>query len=209
MSRREYDISLLPSDYTPLEYIESTGTQYIDTGVKIQSITDEIEIVAKYNGIDKAQCLFGVCERNPFTQEGQYVSNVYLQFNKTSNPRQYRLIAVNGDLFNDGDLSDFNLIHLKYDAVYLNRIKFINTISHTNFNNQLYLFARNNKINNTIDQFGSWAIKYFAIPNKRRAIPALRRSDNKPGLYDLCGSICPLTGTPFYVNAGAGEFLYA
>lgn len=38
-------------------------------------------------------------------------------------------------------------------------------------------------------------------------IPCVRKSDNKPGLYDLCGSICPLTNSPFYINAGTGEFL--
>lgn len=44
--------------------------------------------------------------------------------------------------------------------------------------------------------------------NIRNYIPALIEFDSKPGLFDLCGSICPLTGTPFYVNAGPGEFLY-
>lgn len=34
------------------------------------------------------------------------------------------------------------------------------------------------------------------------------RNDGKPGMYDLCGSICPLTGTPFYINAGLHEFSY-
>lgn len=40
----------------------------------------------------------------------------------------------------------------------------------------------------------------------RDFIPCYRKSDNKPGLYDLCGSICPLTNSPFYINAGSGEF---
>ena len=42
----------------------------------------------------------------------------------------------------------------------------------------------------------------------RNLTPVVRDSDNKPGLYDLCGSICPLTETPFYVNAGTGEFTW-
>ena len=36
---------LKPIQYTPLEYIESTGTQYIDTGANIDTSTDEIEVV--------------------------------------------------------------------------------------------------------------------------------------------------------------------
>lgn len=38
-------------------------------------------------------------------------------------------------------------------------------------------------------------------------IPCVRKSDSKPGMYDLCGSICPLTNSPFYINAGTGEFI--
>ena len=40
-----------------------------------------------------------------------------------------------------------------------------------------------------------------------RNLVAKLRADGKPGLYDLCGSICSLTGTPFYINAGTGEFV--
>ena len=38
----------------------------------------------------------------------------------------------------------------------------------------------------------------------RNFIPCVRISDSKPGLYDLAGSICPLTSTPFYINSGSG-----
>lgn len=38
----------------------------------------------------------------------------------------------------------------------------------------------------------------------RNLVPAVRVSDSKPGMYDLCGSICPLTNTPFYINSGTG-----
>lgn len=37
-------------------------------------------------------------------------------------------------------------------------------------------------------------------------IPCYRKSDGVIGMYDLCGSICPLTNTPFYINAGTGTF---
>ena len=38
----------------------------------------------------------------------------------------------------------------------------------------------------------------------RRFVPCVRRRDNKPGLYDLCGSVCAQTGTAFYINIGPG-----
>ena len=37
----------------------------------------------------------------------------------------------------------------------------------------------------------------------RDYVPCVRIIDSKPGMYDLCGSTCPLTDTPFYVNANA------
>lgn len=40
----------------------------------------------------------------------------------------------------------------------------------------------------------------------RDYVPCYRKSDGVIGIYDLCGSICPLTGTPFYINAGTGTF---
>ena len=43
----------------------------------------------------------------------------------------------------------------------------------------------------------------------RSLVPCIRLPDYKPGMYDACGSICPLTGTPFYINSGTGaDFKY-
>lgn len=42
----------------------------------------------------------------------------------------------------------------------------------------------------------------------RKMVPCKRNSDSAIGMFDLCGSICPLTGTPFYTNAGTGSFTY-
>ena len=39
----------------------------------------------------------------------------------------------------------------------------------------------------------------------RHFIPCRRKADNEYGLYDLCGSICSITNTPFYVDAGNGS----
>ena len=40
----------------------------------------------------------------------------------------------------------------------------------------------------------------------RSFIPCYRKSDGEVGLYDFCGSICPQTGTPFYINLGENTF---
>ena len=41
----------------------------------------------------------------------------------------------------------------------------------------------------------------------RDFVAAQRNADGVVGMYDLCGTICPLTGTPFYINAGSGTFI--
>jgi len=38
----------------------------------------------------------------------------------------------------------------------------------------------------------------------RDYVPCVREADGKPGMYDMCGSVCSATGTPFYVNGGTG-----
>lgn len=41
----------------------------------------------------------------------------------------------------------------------------------------------------------------------RKFIPYIRDADGEPGFIDLLGSICPITGTSFYVNAGSGSLI--
>lgn len=41
----------------------------------------------------------------------------------------------------------------------------------------------------------------------RNMVACERESDGVVGLYDMCGSICPLTNSPFYTNSGTGEFV--
>ena len=38
-------------------------------------------------------------------------------------------------------------------------------------------------------------------------ISCYRKSDGVIGMYDLCGTLNSNTGTPFYINEGAGTFL--
>ena len=37
-------------------------------------------------------------------------------------------------------------------------------------------------------------------------VPCYRKTDNVIGMYDLCGNVCPLTDTAFFINAGSGTF---
>ena len=73
-----------------------------------------------------------------------------------------------------------------------------------------YLFTANNQGTLFSRYSVSRVFSYKATDGQRIIrdyIPVVRISDGKPGFYDLCHSICPLTGTSFYVNAGTGEFV--
>ena len=73
----------------------------------------------------------------------------------------------------------------------------------------IYLFARNENGNQRGGQglyMKSAKILKSGI-RIRDFVPCVRQSDNEPGMYDLCGSICPLTNSPFYTNAGTGAFI--
>ena len=54
-------------------------------------------------------------------------------------------------------------------------------------------------------------VYYFSLKNDgalvREMIPCYRKSDNVAGMYDLCGSTCSLTNSPFYVNANTGVLI--
>ena len=51
-------------------------------------------------------------------------------------------------------------------------------------------------------------IRYYDSTGEmvRHFIPCYRKADGVVGLYDLCGSICAKSGTPFYVNEVEGDF---
>lgn len=59
----------LPSGYTPLEYIESTGSQYFDTGY---APTYQTRVVAKYTVESSTGWLFGCRDTNSSTSPNQF-----------------------------------------------------------------------------------------------------------------------------------------
>lgn len=208
--RRNYKVSsgVLPQGYAECEYLESTGTQYIDIGCPVDTSIDEMEFTARYIGGDEPSTLFGIVEEIRRSIEGTFIYVGYIIFNKTIEPNRYRLIAINGDNFAYINDSDFHHYTLDFDCLKKDGEFFIDVNNHWSFRNNFYILGANDKYANSVRYSGGWQLKNIRISEKRNFKAALRLSDNKPGMYDLCESICPLTGTPFYVNAGTGEFLY-
>ena len=185
--------------YTPVEYLESTGTQYIDTNYKPNGNTI---IELKYQTPTQntvQQGIFGARDsgNNRFTLFTGIVKN-----------------GFQADYAMSGSLSNYNQNIPGVDGTAINVIKMSNSFTINNndikkiskeiFQNSrnMYLFANNN---NRIAQLPMKGyIWYFKIYEGdilvRDYIPVLDLS-NRPCLYDKVED-------KFYYNQGSGEFLY-
>ena len=183
----------LPAGYRRVAYLESTGEQWIDTGY-VLARDDSVYIKAAITSAVSAKA------------SGSWRLNMGTLFGKVSSGDiaitvGRRLVTMAGD----------SAVHkYVYDgATHTARID-SQTSSETAadilVDVPLYIFANNN-YGETPGVDGMGDVKLYAcrIGSSRDYVPCVRISDNKPGLYDLCGSTCPLTNSPFYVNSGTGQ----
>ena len=207
MSKRGHfeETGILPEGYRQLEYIESTGTQYIDTGV---SCTPSLRVVIDIAWTQIASNLSnGVQDWNIGIifriDQFPLPNGVYAYYGNHSGTFQAPSGIGGDNLFHHIDYENGKQ---SVDGVTFSHLTMTNSS-----NKSFFLFAVNS-VNSQVTfkskQKLSKCEMLFNGSHIRLLKPALRISDNKPGLYDLCGSICPLTGTPFYINSGTGEFLY-
>ncbi|MGM9849805.1 MAG: immunoglobulin-like domain-containing protein [Bacilli bacterium] len=178
--------------YTKLEYIESTGTQYIDTGV-----------IATNNTVVKAELFTNYSENKNWFGGSAYSSNNNFVFNSWSqNQIEYQYGA--SDNWYKPNVGD-DVVGKKFTVEYGNgSIKINNdkkvdlpTNSFTD-TKSIHLFVRNGGSGNISGRIYSLKI-YNGDLLIRDFVPAVRNSDNKPGLYDEVNDV-------FYTNSGTGEF---
>ena len=182
----------LPSGYTQVEYIKSTGTQYINTGFTPNQDTKvEIDfIMDDYTG----KAIYGArvaADNSTFSAmlQGQN-NNSSFQYNTSAltntvayiNGQSYKVVQDKNKLYVDGTLE--------------------HTFTYANFTcpGPLYLFSVNQS--GTTPFFGKISVKSFKIWDNgtlvRNFIPC-KNSSNVIGMYDT------VSGT-FFQNAGTGTF---
>ena len=197
---------ILPDTYTQVEYIESTGTQYINTGV-VPTNTMKIEVKylmyytqSTYNSAFGSQDQF-----NFFINNGFGDNNMTYWYNDGSN-NIYKNLGVISQT--DYNISTYDLPNNTIKN-YNNELKteLTDTISATVFPSvSMYLFARNNNNSSSYISYANDGMKcwYFKVWNNgtliRNMIPCYRNSDNVIGMYDLINDV-------FYTNQGTGTFL--
>ena len=185
----------LPSAYQEVEYLESTGTQVINTGLYIDQ-DSAIELKTVINKIGDSR-YYGAAQQYNVRSFECYYYNYNLEFN---------FVSVNNISLNsvpDGSIGiitcDKTNATLSYDGGVLTKSIAGSPVFETP--TTLCLFALNRP--NGYD-FGKVKI-YYAIIKKndvlvRNLVPCYRKSDSKPGMYDLVSNT-------FFTNAGTGEFV--
>ena len=193
--------SRLPEGYREVDYLESTGLQWIDTGViPSHAGGDDVYSQIEFKCLDifRMQRISGVSEGD---------EKIIQFFLNRGSPAIWGVQVNSLDWFTYGE-ADTDWHTAGYDV----RTKTANfdgteypypsIADYVEYSLPLYLFARNSDGKTDLSFTGR--IRALTYTDIRSYIPCVRISDSKPGMYDLCGSICPLTGTPFYINAGSG-----
>lgn len=179
------------------EYLESTGTQYIDTGI-IPNQDTSIEMAMSFNSLSATECLW--CARNDYavnTFSSYREDGVWrTDYNNTSNPFKNLTLTTNkkyifkqdkNSTYADGEL--------------------LKTVAKSEFTcpDALTLFVswKNNQ-SSQVAYFGKFKMYYCKIWQNdeivRDFVPAID-SNGTPCLYDK------VTKQYFY-NKGSGEFIY-
>lgn len=196
---------LLPRGFRAVEYIQSTGTQYIDTGYIPNSNTAssvKVVYVLGNNSVFYYGSAIGynnnAYECYPWSDNITFgYGKSYLYSNDVAN-KDGQIVTISRKqeavelVWEDGTImTPRNLVNA-FECPYPLALFVLHRptgIIYPTVGNRCY-FAR------FLD--GDVLARDF--------LPCVRESDGKPGMYDLCGSICPLTNSQFYINAGTGEF---
>lgn len=184
--------TLLPSGYTRLSYIESTGTQYIDTGFMPNQDTKIKVVVSDWSTEEKSTSLWGT---------------------QSSSSDRYDLYIASKNIYKSyygGASVEFGASVSYADTVTIERVGNVITIGENSLTNtattfacttSLYLFAHNN--GGALANKASFRMHSCQIYEKdtivRDYVPCKNES-GVVGLYDLVSAT-------FYADAAGGAFV--
>lgn len=185
---------LKPQDvkpYTEIEYIESTGTQYIDTRFNIDTSTDEIELVIQCITTTVYKWFFGEHDNNARFGLG------------SGDGIDKRNVAYGNNTYKVSDSQIYNSKHTfiaNKEGVFLDEVKIVNYSSFAS-TSTLYLFHLN--LNNQSSYMGGariWSYKHTRNGKAIRDFIPVLDKDGVACMYDV------ISGTFFY-NKGTGDFI--
>lgn len=195
----------IPSEYTQVEYLQSSGTQYINTGIVLKSEAT-ITMVAQADTVTSGgpYAFWGLMGSDTFPRWGWSIySTAWLtdlnQTNTASTANTQKHTFVNSCFYTGTDLYYNSFVD--GNVLFTNSRAVTQVETYTNNTLSAYLFARNN--NGTAGNFLACKIFSYEIVQDGikvlSLIPCKRNSDNVLGMYDT------ITGN-FLTNSGTGTF---
>lgn len=186
--------SRLPKEYQEVEYLESTGTQYIDTRIVPNTNTSmECEIAATQN-TEQANWNGSVLKGNwGWFAVGDYGSDVGLVAFFSVNARAG--VVIPQDTY-------FHKYYISNGLQKIDDIVEHNFVDLPSYMVSIWLFRGHNTYNGYTETKNKikFGIIYEGGEVVCNLVPCYRKSDNKPGMYDL------VTKT-FFTNQGTGDFI--
>ena len=189
-------------DYTEVEYLEATGSQYLDSNY-----------IPNINTIIKGKYLHS--ENSADTPLfGSRTSSMTNSYTFWAHPSDHTITSYKSQMiFNDvaKTFSDGNLPHGQINAFYYSKSLFrLNGVEMSVSTNSgspelsLIIFGLRNGSSIDSRKFIGRIYEFNISENGtavRDFVPCIRNSDNKPGMYDRANNV-------FYTNQGSGEFKY-
>lgn len=188
-----YEITVrarVPDEYQEVEYLQSSGSQRIDTGV---TSVNGLDIKFKYNSTTNNTSIYGARSSQSGTDRYFFViyNGNFLPYPSASrasnlgsaNTNEHTLKtgeAFNGHLYYDG--SDKGTVNTTYTSPL-----------------SLYLFAEHWSSSQSSSSRIYYAKLYKGNSMERDYYPCYRKSDSVAGLYDRLNKV-------FYTNIGSGSF---
>lgn len=187
----------LPPEYQEVEYIESTGTQYIDTGLYApDGFTAKMGI--NLLSIGTESCLIGMWQGDHRRYFGK-ISRWYL-----GAPGLYSAESIKANEYLEIEVSTTNDEYLKVNGKSQSLTAVSADKEYVNGNIPVFLLSVNvSKEPRAPAVARLYYCKIWDVNNKlvRDFVPCVRKSDKVAGMYDL------VTGA-FYENAGSDAFYY-
>lgn len=179
----------LPNTYYRLDYIQSSGNQYINT-----NITGYTAFKLKFQLLNTGSNQYGIFGSRQSGASNRFGCMVYSGL--------FHFMIGNSNTWNAS--VDTNVHELDFNSTRLiaDNVEYITPSGQNYGSSAFYLFAMNLNSSGRIAQ----KIWYFQTLDEngnitRNFIPAMRKSDSVVGLYDDVNDV-------FYTNAGSGTFTY-
>ena len=196
VSMQQYEPRTLPSEYTQVEYIQSSGTQYIDTGFKPNQDTrvvmdfELLAVVGQY-----ADPIFGV--RTSASSKAYYlwVSGYAVT------TEQYQSGYNNGSTYPQVTRVGRHKVDKNKNATTVDGVSVSSTYTSftTDWNMLLFNSYNNGSIYGSTTKMKLYSCQIYDNDTLIRDFVPCKNSSGTVGLYDLVNS-------KFYTNAGTGTF---